>query len=214
MKAATLCLLLGLVIADAEARPLKDLCDQFAPLRKLADLKYVKVSVHVAPESAAVKPEQVAFTIQAKSGAIKVIPAPDGTIDFPLTDALCAENPNFESNQPPGTLAMKISIDAFVPSARTFDYRLLDSLRREWDEAVSRQNLLWRMLAPSAKGYSVLFEPGKAASAEIRLPEGVRRLTADAKGELRIPIEPAWVAANPTIVLSDQPRKITLAFKG
>ena len=197
----------------AEARPLKEMCEQFEPLRKLSDLRYIKPAVRIKPEKESVKPQDVVFTIEARSGAIRVVPAADGTIEFPLTDALCAENPNVESNQPSGSLGMVISIDPAVPPVKTLDYRLLDTLRREWDTAISRQNLLYRMLAPSAKGYVVLFEPGKGGSAEIRLPEGTRRLVADAQGVIRIPIEPAWANSNPAIVLSDTPKKIGLAFK-
>ena len=214
MKRATFCLFLFSACLAADARPLKEMCSQFEPLRKLSDLKYVKPVVKVRPESQAVKPQEVVFTIEAKAGAIKVIPAADGTIHFPLTDALCAENPNVESNQPAGSLGMVISIDPAVPPVKTLDYHLLDTLRREWDTAIARQSFMYRMLAPSAKAFQVLFEPGKGGSAEIRLPDGVRRLAADARGELRIPIEPAWAQANPTIVLSDVPRKIGLAFKG
>ena len=109
---------------------------------------------------------------------------------------------------------MVVSIDPAVPPVKTLDYRLLEALRIEWDTAIARQNIMYRMLAPSAKAFQILFEPGKGGSAEIRLPEGVRRLNADARGELRIPIDPAWAQSNPAIVLSDVPRKIGLAFKG
>ena len=198
----------------ADARPLKEMCEQFEPLRKLSDLRYIKPAVKVKPEKESVRPQDVVFTIEAKAGAIKVVPAPDGTIAFPLTDALCAENPNVESNQPAGSLGMVVHIDPALPPVKTLDYRLLESLRQEWDTAISRQKFFYRMLAPSAKGYQVVFEPGKGGSAEIRLPEGTRKLVADTHGVIRIPIEPAWASSNPTIVLSDMPRRIGLAFKG
>jgi hypothetical protein len=213
MRALLYCAVLSAIATAADARPFKEVCDQFEPLRKLSDLKYVKPVIRVEPESKSVKPQDVVFTLEAKSGVIKVVPAADGTIEFPFSEALCAESPNLEVNQPKGSLGMAISIDPQIPPVRTLDYRLLESLRREWDTAISRQNLLYRMLAPSAKAYVVLFEPGKGGSAEIRLPQGARKLAADANGVVRIPFDETWIGANPSIVFSDLPKKIGLAFK-
>ena len=198
----------------AAARPLRDLCETMEPLRKVADLPYVKPVVRVKPRSEGVKPGDVVFTIAARSGAIRVPAAADGAIDFPLTDALCAENPELSSNQPEGSVGLSVTIDPQVPPAKSFDYRLLESLRRQWDEALSRQKLAYRLLAPSPKGFHVAFGPGRSAGAEIRLPHGVRKLVADANGDLVIPFEPSWVEANPSIVLTELPRRIGLRFKG
>jgi hypothetical protein len=213
METRVLLVSLALAATAAHARPFKEMCEQFEPLRKISDLQYIKPRIRVQPKAEGVKPQDVVFLIEAKSGVIKVSPGPEGLIEMPFSDKLCAENPNIEVNQPPGTLSLGISIDPAIPPVRTLDYRLLDSLRREWSEAISRQSIMWRMLAPSAKAFQIVFEPGKGGSAEVHLPGGVRKLAADEKGELRIAFEDSWIAANPTIVLSDVPRKIGLAFK-
>ena len=211
MKAVIAILALLAAAPAAHARPFKDLCDQFEPLRRLAGLKYVKPRVLIQPREG-VKPQDVVFTIEAKSGPIRISPGPEGDITLPFSDALCAENPNMEMNQPPGTVNIAISIDPKVPPAQTLDYRLLDDLRREWSEAISRQSLMWRLLAPNPKGYQIVFAPGAVAAAEIRLVSGVRKLAANEKGVVRIPFEDSWIAANPTIVLTELPRRIGLAF--
>ena len=213
MRAVFLVLPFALAATLAQARPFKDLCDELEPLRKLSGLKYVKPQVKVDPKAPGAKPQDVVFTIEAKAGTIRVVPGPDGTIELPLTDALCAENPDLTVNQPKGTLNLAISIDPAIPPVRTLDYRLLESLRGEWREAVVRQGLAFRTMAPSPEAYQVLFDPGKGGSAEVRLPGSVRKLTADDKGELRIPFEDSWIAANPTIDFSEMPKKIGLEFK-
>jgi hypothetical protein len=213
MKVPVLLVSLSLAATTAQARPFKDFCEQFEPLRKIADLQYIKPSIRVEPKKEGVKPQDVVFTIAAKSGVIRISPSAEGLIELPFSDKLCAENPDIETNQPQGTVSLGISIDPAIPPVRTLDYRLLDSLRREWSEAISRQSLMWRVLAPSSKAFEIVFEPGTGGSAEIRLPGGVSKLAADEKGALRIPFEDSWVAANPTIVLSSLPRKIGLAFK-
>jgi hypothetical protein len=207
-----LMLLVAAAAASAEARPLKSLCESMEPLRKIKDLKYVKPVIRVKPKTQGVKPADVVFTIKAKSGPITFSSAADGTIELPLTDALCAENPEMVSNQAEGTVRFEVSIDPELPPVQKLDYRQLDELRREWNEAVSRQGFVWRALAPSAKAFHIVFAPGTAASAEIRLPQGVRKLPADAKGELVIPFESAWTDANPAIVLSEVPKRIGLQF--
>jgi hypothetical protein len=206
-------LALALAAPAARAGSYKEFCDQFEPLRKLTGLKYIKPQVKVDPKTAGVKAQDVVFTIDAKTGPIKLTPDAQGLVEFPMTDALCDENPDIQTNQPKGTVNLGISIDPAIPPVRTLDYRLLDSLRREWDVAIARQSLMWRMMAPTSKAYQILFEPGRGASAEIQLAGGARKLVADDKGELRIPFDDSWIAANPTIVLSELPKKIGLAFK-
>jgi hypothetical protein len=206
-------MLLAALASPAEARPLASLCEGMEPFRKISDLKYVKPVIRVKSKSETVGPGDMTFTIEAKSGPIKFAPSADGRIDLPLTDALCAENPNMISNQPEGTVVFSVSIDPQIPPAKSLDYRQLDELRREWNEAVSRQRLAWRMLAPSPKAFQLAFEAGRAASAEIRLPQGIRKLVADAKGDLVIPFDSTWADANPAIVLSEIPKRIGLRFK-
>ena len=205
--------LLAALALPAQARPLKSICDAMEPLRKISDLKYVKPVIRVKPESETIKPSDVTFTIEAKAGPIRFAPKADGTIELPLTDALCAENPNMVSNQPEGSVSFAVGIDPQIPPVKSLDYRSLDQLRREWSEAVSRQSLVWRALAPSPKAFQLAFEAGRAASAEIRLPQGVRKLVADANGDLVIPFESAWADANPAIVLSEMPKRIGLRFR-
>ena len=211
MRSPAFVLALALAAGAAHARPFKELCDQFEPLRKLSDLKYVKPRVLIEPKDG-VKPQDVVFTIDAKSGPIRISPNAEGELSLPWSDALCAENPNFEVNQAKGSMSIAISIDPKIPPVQTLDYRLLEALRREWSEAISRQSLMWRLLAPSSKAYQIVFAPGTGAAAEIRLVAGVRRLVANEKGVVRIPFDEAWVAANPTIVLTELPKRIGLAF--
>ena len=202
----------ALAVPAAEARPYKDLCEQFEPLRKMSGFKYVKPEITIQPKTPGVRPEDVVFTIEAKAGAIKVSPKADGALELPMDPTLCAENPNFETNQPKGSVDINVSIDPKIPPAKQVDYKTLEALRAEWKEALSRQSFMYRMLAPSSKGYEIDFEPGRGGVAEVRLPTGVRTFTANTKGEVRIPFEDAWIASNPAIVFDAMPKRIGLAF--
>lgn len=211
MRRVALALSVALAATAAQGSPFATLCKQFEPLRKLSGLQYVKPEVTVESRTFGVRPQDIVFTIEAKSGTIKVTPNAEGAIEFPFSEQLCAENPNFETNQPKGTVDINVSIDPRIPPVKTIDYRTLEVLRREWKEAISRQSLMYRLMAPSAKGYQADFEPGRGV-AEIRLPGGTRTITANTKGEVRIPFEDEWIASNPTIVFDTVPRRIGLAF--
>ena len=206
-------MLLVLAPLVTEARGFKEICDSLEPISKLSGLRYVKPTVRVAPKTPGVTPQSVVFNIEAKSGAIKVPVGADGTIAFPLSKALCEENPETAHNQPPGSVGISVGVDVWAPPAKAFDYRLIMDMRADWDEAIKRQNLMYRMLAPSAKAAVIHFEPGRTAVAEIRLPQGPQKLTANEKGEIRIAFDETWRLANPTIELSELPKKIGLSFK-
>ena len=210
----TLALFLAFVAFPTVAAPLKNLCESFEPLRKLDDLPYVKPAILIDPDDEKLKPEDVVFTIAARAGAIRVSPDANWELRLPLTDALCAENPDITSNPPPDSMGVSISIKPKMPPVRSLDYRQLDALREQWDIAVSRQGFMYRMLAPSPKGFYATFDRGHPASAEIRLADGTRKLVADAEGHVLIPFEPSWRAANPAIVFSELPKAIGLRFKG
>lgn len=213
MTRIPLVVLLPFVALPSFGAPLKNLCDSFEPLRKLGDLPYIQPVIRVEPEGKAVKPQDVVFTIAAKAGPIRVTPDADGEIRFPFSDALCAENPDIESNQPPGSLGISITIDPKMPPVQRIDYRQLDTLRQQWDTAVSRQGFFYRMLAPSPKGFEVQFDPRSKATAEVGLPQGARQLAANAQGILVIPFDRSWAAANPTIAFSELPKRIGLSGK-
>jgi len=212
MRAWLVCLA-ALIALPVSARPFKDMCAIVEPMMKLSGLKYVKPSVKVKSKDPKVQLQSVFFTIEAKAGTIRVPVAADGAIAFPVAGPLCAENPNMESSQPPGSMEMTVSVEVSAPPAQALEYRVFTDMKAEWDEAISRQDFMYRVLAPGAKAGHIAFEPGRAAFAEVRLPQGARRFMADDKGQVRIPFDDAWKALNPVISLSEMPRKVSLAFK-
>ena len=207
------CLLLAALATTARAGEYREFHKVLEPFTKLKDLKYLVPTVKVAPKDAALKPESVVLVIHSRAGAIRVPAMADGSIDFPVTQALYDENPNVDSNAPPGTLGLSVGIDVGAPPAQRFDYRMVMDMKADWDEAVRRQNFMWRMLAPSPRGALVVFTPGTAATAEVKLPGGVRTYRADAAGELRLPFDEAWHKANPPVLLSAMPKRIALDFR-
>src|SRR5258706_2956488 len=62
-----------------------------------------------------VSPDAIRLVIQARGGGRPISVAADGALDFPLDDALLAENPEVGSNQPKGTLSVSVSMELALP---------------------------------------------------------------------------------------------------
>lgn len=215
MHRLLLCLLLSLCAgaAFAENRYV-DLHKVVEPVAKLAGLRYVSADLRVKSTNATVKPETIAFTIRASGGDITVPVDADGRLVLPITDALVAENPVVVSNQPEGSLEISVSFDVRADPQQTFDYALLDAMRREYDEVVGRQKLMWRLFAPDGDGLLIRFPKGSEATVTVALANGPVRYAADEKDEVRLPNKAEWRRQNPRIETSVKPEKVALNLRG
>ena len=202
-----------LAATSALAGEYKSFYDALEPFERLKDLKYIRSTVKVKPKDAKVPPQSVEFTIKSKSGAIRVVAGPDGVIDIPVSRALREENPEMVSNQPEGSVGISVNIDVSVPPTASFDYRLLAELRDEYKTAVGRQNLVWRMMAPSPKGVVIKFAPDAKGSAKVKMPGTAWTVDADGAGELRLAFDDDLQKANAAIQLSAVPQRIGLDFR-
>jgi hypothetical protein len=204
---------LVLPAAPALAGEYKDIYDTLEPFERLKDLKYVTTTVKVKPKDARIAPQSVEFIIRSKSGLIKVAARADGGIDFPVSRALREENPEMVSNQAEGALGIAVSVDVAVPPTANLDYRLIAELRDQYRTAVGRQNLMWRMLAPSPKGVLISFAPEAKGTAKVKLPGTSWTVDADEKGELCLGFDDDLLKANAAIELNAVPRRIGLDFR-
>ena len=202
-----------LAAAPALAGEYKDFYDALEPFERLKDLKYVTTVVKVKPKDAKVAPQSVEFTIKSKAGPIKITARADGGIDIPVSKELRDENPAMDSNQPEGTVGIAVSVDVAVPPTSNLDYRLIAELRDQYKTAVSRQSLVWRMLAPSPKGVVITFAPEAKGTAKVKMPGTSWTIDADEKGELRLAFDDDLQKANAAIQLSTMPKRIGLDFK-
>lgn len=60
--------------------------------------------------------------IQSAGGRIEVPIDANGRADFPLSDALLAENPQVHSNQPQGSLQLQLSLEVDLPGSDPWPY--------------------------------------------------------------------------------------------
>jgi hypothetical protein len=142
-----------------------------------------------------VRAPDIRITIRAGSGAIAVPVGSDGNVDFPRGDALYAENPMVETNQPKGSLALTVSVGLRIPST-------LQVAWSELAEGLAQADALHAKAsggAPAAttRGIEVYFDAGAPASI-ILAGKSEYLLQADAAGRI--------VLLRDRIVESEQPQ--------
>ena len=157
--------------------PYATLYQVLAPVNKIATFDHLVAIQRIESKNAAVKPETIKVVIYAKSGAIIVPVAPSGEVRFPVSDALRAENPAVETNQPRGSLALIVNVAI----------KLGDRLRVPWTDIDAGLNQVKQFYAetqgaaaPTINGIEAHFDVGKDAM-----------LTIEGKSELLLMADPA-----------------------
>lgn len=149
-----------------------------------------------------VKPSDIKVVIRARSGPIAVPIGPVGRVDFPVTDALRAEDPPVETNQPKGSLALTVNVGLRCP----------DHLRMAWSDVeagLAQVRELYEANAPgteppAVRGIEVQFAPGSAATLTIE-GKDERLLMADADGRLIVTRDMIAEKESPTLAFSRAP---------
>jgi len=107
------------VRAQAEAAsgtvPYAMLYRTLKPAQDASAYPRLKVVPHISSHIPGVKPETIRLVVQSAAGARAVGVAPDGAIDFPMDDALLAENPTVSTNQPKGSLSLGVTLELVLP---------------------------------------------------------------------------------------------------
>jgi hypothetical protein len=126
-----------------------------------------------------VAPEKIHISVHARAGTIELVPRADGTVDFPLTDALRDENPEVTTNQPKGSLTLSVTLALTPPDgAHMSAVAMLSALAKI--EAVMRST---SSSAPRIRGVEVRFAPTEAGTVTVRGGSN-RFLMADEQGSV------------------------------
>jgi hypothetical protein len=124
-----------------------------------------------------------------------------GAVKFPITDALRAENPPVETNQPKGSLALIVNVAL----------RVGDGLRMPWSEieaGLAQVKAFYAdsrgAAAPAISGVEVHFSTGSAAMLTIE-GKNERLLMADPAGRIIVTRDVALENDAPVLVFSRAP---------
>ena len=158
-----------------------------SPVNKIATYDHLVAIERIESKNAAVKPETIKVVIYAKSGAIFVPVAPSGEVKFPVTDALRAENPAVETNQPRGSLALIVNVALKIGDRTRVPWTDieagLDQVKKFYAETQGSA-------APTINGIEAHFSGEKDAMLTIE-GKGERLLMADASGRIIVTREMA-----------------------
>jgi hypothetical protein len=176
--------------------PYATLYQVLSPVNKIATYDHLVAIQRIESKNASVRPETIKIVIHAKSGAITVPVAPSGEVKFPVTDALRTENPQVETNQPRGSLALIVNVAL----------KIGDRLRVPWadvDKGLDQVRQFYAATqgsaAPTISGVEAHFSAGKDAMLTIE-GKSERLLMADPAG--RIVVTREMANENPGAVLA------------
>ena len=176
--------------------PYATLYQVLSPVNKIATYDHLVAIERIESKNAAVRPETIKVVIYAKSGAVSVPVSPTGEVKFPVTDALRAENPPVETNQPRGSLALIVNVAI----------KIGDRLRVPWTDVEAGLNQVKQFYAetqgsaaPTISGIEAHFAGSKEAMLTIE-GKSERLLMADSAGRIIVTREMA--SENPGAVLA------------
>lgn len=194
------------------AIPYERLHEAFSSVKPLEGARYIRLDRRIATTAPDMTLDDVRMVIGAAGGDIEVPIDGDGTLAFPMSEALLEENPPVRVNVPEGQLSINVQIDTSVPPAESFPYALVAEMADEYALFVKEQGMLARMMAPDPEGLRVEFPDGVPATATVTGPGG-ETIEADPDGKLVVPIRKDWRAGNREVVLSRMPAAMRLAVE-
>lgn len=201
-SALALCALAGPALGaeTPNVTPYQVLHQVLRPAQQIARYDRLVAIERIESKLPGVRPQDIRITVQAKKGPIVVPVAADGRVDFPLDDALVAENPDVLSNQPKGSLTLTV----------TFALKLGADLRIPWDTFEAAMDQARKVVAEQAKeqgggvrlgGAQFVFSTGSDASVTVA-GKGERLLMADDLGHVIVMVDETMQKEQPALVLS------------
>ena len=149
-----------------------------------------------------VSPSQIEVRILAASGVIVIKVGPDGSVNFPMTLMLLAENPIVESNQAKGSLSLSATMEIKLGQSKVVAYSDIYESAMQAQQAIAA-------LGPAMAGHKVRgieFEFERAdARAELVDSKVDELLMADKQGLVVLRIDAALVKRKAQVTFSSLP---------
>jgi hypothetical protein len=173
-----------------------------APVQAIRAYDHLVAHERIASKSPDVEPQAIHIVIHAKRGDIVVHVAADGSVDFPVDEAMHAENPMVETNQPKGSLGLSVTAGLRLPDALQVTWAQIDASLVQADELAAKNG--GGAPARRASGVEFRFPPGPVASLTVQ-GRSERLLKADADGRIVVMRAMIVDSEKPTLQLSRRP---------
>jgi len=184
---AFLAVALAAPVAEAQTEPASGtvpyatLYQTLKPARDASAYPHLKVVPHITSHIPGVKPETIRLVVQSAGGARAVSVAPDGAIDFPVDDALLAENPTVSTNQPKGSLSLGVTLELALPKEPRWTCADVLAGLAEAEPVIA--GMPGRDTALAVRGVELFFANGAHAQVVVR-GQSERLLLADENGRV------------------------------
>ena len=150
-----------------------------------------------------VLPGQIEVRILAASGVILVKVGDDGSVNFPMTQELLAENPIVETNQVKGSLSLSCTMEIKLGQNKVVEYAELYQSALQAQQAITV--LGQGMAGRKVRSIEFEFDPSHGARAELVNSDAEELFLADKQGLLILRVDAAWAAAKAKVTFSNFP---------
>lgn len=181
--------------------PYLTLYQVLSPVAKISTYDHLVAVERIESKLPDVRPQDIRVVIHAKEGPIPVPVSATGEVKFPVTDALRAENPPVETNQPKGSLALIVNVALHMADAKRMPWSEIETglaqVKAFYAETQGAS-------APGISGVEVHFPAGESAMLTIE-GKNERLLMADPLGRIVVTREMALESSAPVLVFSRAP---------
>lgn len=186
---------------ESSTTPYATLYEVLSPVAKINQYDHLIAIERIESKLPGVRPETIKLVIHAKQGSITLPIKPNGEVDFPVTDALRAENPPVETNQPKGSLALIVNVALRLPAGTRVAWRDIEAGLAQVKTFYAQTQ---GATAPSIEGVEAYFTPDKPAMLTIE-GKNERLLMADPAGRIMVMRATATENGDSTLVFSRAP---------
>lgn len=176
------------------------------------DLLVVQGSLQ--PRNKAIKAQDVVLTVLAGEERIRIPVHADGSFDLVPEERFIKSNPMVLTSMPVGEKSgFTFNARPLLGEGLRFQYSGLMASVQQVNHLIKENAGMMSFFMPKFVG--IEFQFAKAGQSEIQIlsKAGVKKLTADAKGVLRLHMDEALLAENPAIVLSERPQNLDFVTK-
>jgi hypothetical protein len=199
-----LCLALASVAAEADeagTTPYLALYQVLSPIAGIEAYDRLVAIERIESKLPGVRAEDIRIVVHAKGGAIPVAVGAGGAVKFPVSEALRAENPPVETNQPKGSLALIVNVGLRAAGELSVPWHDIEAGLQQAKAFYAKNR---GDAAPAISGVEVHFPPGGSAMLTIE-GKDERLLMADHAGRIVVTRDMIAGEAAPELVFSRAP---------
>lgn len=164
----------------------------------------VKLFGSVKPGNKAIKASDVVYTIVHANGKERITVDASGYFDLAPSAKYLAENPMVLISLPDGEKASYgFAVEPIVPAGPSMAYVDLTGGIAQFNALIKAKAGAFSFMFPKFNAVVLRFAKPAQQTLQIQAKEGIRTITADAKGVITIPMDDKLFVENPKVLLSD-----------